>query len=263
MVTLVIPPNEIFMRSSGEEMLFLRSNLLALVYQPLQFPSDVRRGIIWDWSTGHLVYVCIIFYYHDDFPSYSMQDSKKTHNPGGFRHLLLSPLPGCFVVSTLTPEGLPPCRSGCIELRIAVKSRDPGGSPLPFSELIGIFHLPQLSISTNGSVKDFVFFSSVPNGSSTSGGDSFPFNSNPQTSVHVLFISYDQSVCRVSGKNQAYLVISNQVFVDTLWQWFSWKCRMQQSENDRTFPLNLDWFAWAPWWTCMWDCSKIGGLLHM
>ncbi len=241
-----------------QEVIFLHSDLLALVYYPT-FGSDFRRGIIWDWTTGRLVYVCIIFYYHDDFRSNSIQDSEKTSNPGGFRDLLLSPLPGCFVISTLTPEGLPPCRSGCIELRVFVEvSRS---SPAT-SELVGIFHLPQLSISTNGSVRGLDFFSGVPfdrDRSSTSNGDSFPFDSNPETSVHLLYLSYEEAV-ESFNDGRAYLVISNQVYIDALRQWLSWKGRIQRSENDQRFPLNLDWPAWAPRWTSMWDRDEIGEL---
>ena len=90
-------------------------------------------------------------------------------------------------------------------------------------------------------------------------------NSNPETSLQVLFLSYDQSVCQKSGENEAYLVISNQVFVDILRRWLYWKGRMQQSENASgwTFPLNLDWFAWAPRWTCMWSFKDVQEVLNM
>ena len=125
--------------------------------------------------------------------------------------------------------------------------------------LVAEFRLPEFENPTEFCLGALDFCSSEPaNWIPIQNDLVFPFVSNPNTSVHVLYIWYkprqDNDINH--GGSRVHLVISDRIFNNVLQEWM----RRNDSDHDTSFPLRHEWDAWAPWWTSMWNFKDLGNL---
>ena len=181
-------------------------------------------------------------------------------SPSCFHDILLLALPNSFLVTVSTYlVNEPTDRLGAwIELR-----RVDFGGPIAIpatSQLLAEFHLPGFENTAENFLSALNFYSSEPANwqmHTVNDESTFPFVSNPHTSVHVLLIWYKPRLGTSihHGGSRVYLVISNRVFDDVLEMW-----RRNNSDDGTSFPLRNAWDAWAPWWTSIWNYDDLGPL---
>ena len=140
-----------------------------------------------------------------------------------------SPLDGADKDDTLDRDA---SIEGWIELRVVSSSAGSSAT----SRLVAQFDLPEIA-SDEPSTFKFRHNESldmVPVGRE----NGFPFTSNAMNALQVVEIHF-------ATDNLAYLIITNELFVTILRQYYS-------RNNPATFPRRFSWRDWARW-TSLWD----------
>ncbi|KAF9527918.1 hypothetical protein CPB83DRAFT_907281 [Crepidotus variabilis] len=212
----------------GKQFLSLQHHLLALQYY-IDYDYDKRRAIVWNMSTGAVVY-----------------DTERTPDPARFRHLAIIS-PSSFIVSTLSLlSSHDP--AGAIEMHAVPSTSVPRITSIhPASELVAVFKLPNLLPDTNKlTLADFHTSEALPideDMGTTFPSQrvfDFPFSPLLEAGVQVVLLQYTTHSGQLDDAGKLYLTIHNRLFHRQLESWIA------RSQNPLRQPIVVDWLQWGP-----------------
>lgn len=211
------------------QFLWVSGSLAAIVYAT---STPGRRGVIWDWKTGDIIYVGhSLSFENSSLPKWMYQDSTNFDSISNFESLVLF-LDKTFLVAASPVYDADGTAIGSnedwIELWLVNGSDD--SSPAT-AQIIARFDLPQKLIATS-----YQFCGGQPSRwkmQPETHEEEFPFSCNTMNALQVLEIH--------SVEGRAFLVITNELFVTTL--------RLHRRNRQAR---RYKWASWARW-TSLWD----------